>query len=182
MPSIACPKCQSVFAADHEQPVACPKCGQRLPAPKPPPVVASVPDYTLGPVIERETSQPPIEAPVPAALARRAFNSPMSTGEQQWNATGPTGAGVFGGFFIAASILMFLSGLGPGFSPGYSYGSRFQTDNAVGATANALEYLAQREHSVRPGEVFIAGLLMILIGRVGRVADRFDSFRASPQR
>jgi hypothetical protein len=59
------------------------------------------------------------------------------------------------------------------FNSGYGYGSgnRFQHDNAMGATANAVEYIGKQYPSYNAASWFIAGLLCWLIAAVLRLTE-----------
>ena len=51
---------------------------------------------------------------------------------------------------------------------------RFQTDSAVGATANAVEKIERRTPLVRPGELIIAGALFLILGSLLHRARQSD--------
>jgi hypothetical protein len=44
----------------------------------------------------------------------------------------------------------------------------------MGAAANATDYLAEHHSRVRPGELLIAGLLIVLVGWIGSAVARLD--------
>lgn len=54
---------------------------------------------------------------------------------------------------------------------GDSSDGRFQRDNAVGATANAIEQIRDYTVLIRPGELMIVGMLMIVAGRLAQIRD-----------
>lgn len=56
-----------------------------------------------------------------------------------------------------------------------SYGRRFQADNAIGATANAVERIRDATVLIRPGELLIVGMLMIVAGRLAQIRDAIVS-------
>jgi hypothetical protein len=77
----------------------------------------------------------------------------------------PSVAEVFGGILIVVSVIHFLIALLP--ANEFFLLRRFSDENAVGATANAVERLVDRD--VYPAQWLIAGLLCIVVGRLGRL-------------
>jgi hypothetical protein len=110
------------------------------------------------PVAEEVVSLPE-RPPAPTTKPTRASNPAF-------------GLPLMGMAITAGMILLFCAGGGvliyeqPYFRTS-SYFNRFQTDNAYGATANAVEYLANKyDWPIRPGELLVAGVLMLVLARL----------------
>ncbi len=84
---------------------------------------------------------------------------------------------------IGAVILLLIGSVGlvndRAFDPG-DYRLRFQHDNAVGATANATEFIARAAGYPRPQGWIIAGLICCLIVGVDRLRRAVDMARPWP--
>ncbi len=83
-------------------------------------------------------------------------------------------------FFVSIAVLFIWTGFGSLWDGGYYSPTsvvlnRFQTDNAAGATANAMEYIASDHRPKDRGVWVLAGLLCILIVKV-------DGLRTSLER
>ena len=104
----------------------------------------------------------------PASIFVPAPDRPRPTFWNGQTSTGPSIVmGILATILFAAAVAVWM-GPTSRFDPdGYSL--RFQRDNAYGATANALEYLARRQDTSRPEVWFLAGLVCILIGSVEKL-------------
>lgn len=142
-----CPRCGEGLEVDDSlagEKVKCRICTHEFVLP--PPKVATPP-----------TPRPPAlpKAPTPA--------KPKS-------ASGPTAVQVVAVLLCVAFVLTGVAScnktMGSSFSPTYGYSNRFNSDNAYGASANALEYIAKHLPATGPAPWFICGPLCWLIASV----------------
>lgn len=125
-----------------------------------------------------EPKPPPIPETCPACgcqvkeVANLFGSDFICLGCGRWFAYGRRGPWVLphwatiGGWLLIAIGLLTI----PAYSEGRYHRDRFDGSYAPGATANAVERLAakQGEWAVRPGELLIAGTLLLIFGRLSR--------------
>jgi hypothetical protein len=142
------------------------------------------------PAVSRLSAVPPPLPPSIAPAAVQQSGGPQQSSPAPVAPTKPGPAKLGGAGFRAwlgvLSIVFILAGLvsldRSRFDPKSHFGPRFQTDNAMGATANALEYMARQDQSSSAAQWFMLALLCWLIMSVERlryVAER--GFRNQPQ-
>lgn len=127
------------------------------PASAPPPV----------PMAAAEAEEEPVAIPIPPTSPSPS-PSPRTAAPARPSLPG---AG-FRAFLIILSIIFILAGLGASHGSSFyarSYSHRFATDNAVGATANALEFLAEHARPEGSAGWFTLALLCWLIASVERL-------------
>jgi hypothetical protein len=54
------------------------------------------------------------------------------------------------------------------------YGERFNDENAVGATANRLTKLLNGQWGMRPGEIILAGVLLLVLARLTEIRSSLE--------
>lgn len=103
--------------------------------------------------------------PIPAS------RDPITSAIMDASTVVPRASTVFGVVLLVAAAIA-LGNADRGYSPKYEYGNRFHNDNATGATANAVEFIAQRRTVISAGDFLVAAMISFLIGRVGKLSDR----------
>jgi hypothetical protein len=168
MPSLICPRCKAktrFAASDTDQTVTCPSCGYQttVPAKKPTPLPAS----PSPPTPESQADQTPQPSPV---VRQRMQRPPTLPG------------GGFRAFLLTISAIFIFVGFSSvsSFSRYSQTRNRFQTDNAVGASANALEHLAERGSSADTAQWFTLALLCWLVASVERLRYAVETGMQSP--
>jgi hypothetical protein len=138
-----CPNCQMAVGYQEASAgglIGCPHCGQTIRTP------ADVPQRTIPDV---RTA-----APMLPNKARKSNDTSYS-------------AAVFGVIFFLAAMGAFMVRIG--YSDSLRFGGRFQSDNAIGATANAAEQLAGQPSFGNPDMLLIGSLLCWLIWSIEKL-------------
>ena len=173
--SCSCGKLLRVKDGTSGRVFACPSCGQRLEVPSPDAIdlginlsspiddaaSKSADDSNISPsvfsatppLIQPPSSPPPIRPKDQSLATKRAFR--MTTFRQI--------------ILTTMGVIFFLMGIGSFFGNNstryrsYREGERFQTDNAYGAAANALEKIEQKPEYSHPEGWIVASLICSLI-------------------
>jgi hypothetical protein len=159
---LACPHCEKpieVGAGPRETTAVCPHCQgeMTIPAAQPPRTTAPATDAAAR-AFEQYAAP---TAPAPIVVAEGVYRLP------NW-----VGIGV-----LALGAVVAMAQYDSSYYSGSLF-NRFQNDNATGATANAVEHLAQRGWpSVTGGDIMLGGLLVLLFGRLGVLIDHLAALR-----
>lgn len=146
MKHVQCPNCSHRFESDLSGPeaqVVCPNCGQSI-----------VPTDLAATVM---TSDTPKKQPEPTSTKSKPSGGPN---------TAQIIAVLLCVAFFISGVASCTKSMDDSFSPKYEYSNRFKSDNAYGASANALEYIAKHIPATGPAPWFICGLLCWLIASV----------------
>ena len=162
MPALICPRCKARnhFESSPTQQIVTCSCGYQ----------ANVPG-------QKQTAPPKLPSDQPGAVAQPAQQPPPYSPPQKVAGASSTVPGVaFRAFLILMSVVFILNGLNAsgnsGFSPDFQSDKRFKTDNAMGATANALEFMVEsmaRHSSGNTAQWFTLALLCWLTASVERL-------------
>jgi hypothetical protein len=173
--SITCPHCGKIGSTQMpltaSKKVRCPSCRQPFQVSRtgtgPNPDPTPLPDPPSNDVDDEDLATPPrVDSPDAVSLAPQPptpiiFASARPTKPRRDTTAKSILLYMLAGVFSIAGLMSLSSGSSD-FYPS-SYGHRFQSDNAYGATANAVEHLAVRSRGVQPSGWFVAALVCLLI-------------------
>jgi len=163
MTVLTCPKCAGRITTDGVTPgstIGCPHCGANCTTPA-----------------RRKPAAPRHEPKTPAPVAPAGPTPTKTRVHVDSHSVLSTLLIVFGIMAVASGMLITLGEMNTSqYQPKNSFSHRFQSSNAYGATANAVEHLAETSGGTHLGPfVVVSGLLLCMASYLVRLHTAIDN-------